>query len=408
MKDRASFALLATACALAFAPAASAQVSVGHSGWNWGNPLPQGNTLHAVEFSGGIGYAAGDFGTLLRTPDGGSTWQGIPTGITGNLLRVQAVNPSTVVIGSGCVLRRSDDGGQTFHRLPFVPSETGCPAGLNSFHFPTPQTGYIVLDDGSVIRTDDGGQSFSGRTAVPGTQAAGGGVHPTDVFFLSDTTGFTTAGGTLYRTTDGGGSWSQRFTGGQALNGLLFVDTTTGYAVGNGNTLLKTTDGGATWTPVPVSGVPADDLTQIRCASPSVCLISTRSGDRVLRTTNGGTTVSEIKPSTEKIFAISFSSPTAAVGVGAAGATVASPDAGSSTATPSFTRNGSRLGGGQVKLGRLRAASATLVFATADNGRFARSTDGGVTWALGSVPTSEDLADLSFVDQNTGYSLDVA
>ena len=89
MRDRASFALLAIVAALAFAPSASAQVSVGHSGWSWGNPVPQGNTLHAVEFSGGIGYAAGDFGTLLRTPDGGSTWQGIATGITGNLLRIR-------------------------------------------------------------------------------------------------------------------------------------------------------------------------------------------------------------------------------------------------------------------------------------------------------------------------------
>src|SRR3954454_20067935 len=259
--------LAATVLALALAPAAGAQVSVGHSGWSWGNPQPQGDTLHAVEFAGGVGYAAGDFGTQLRTGDGGGTWQGIATGITGNLLRIRALNPNTVVIGSGCVLRRSDDGGQTFHRLPFVPSEAGCPAGLNSFHFPTPQVGYIVLDDGSVIRTDDGGQSFSGRTAVPGTPAAnpGSGIHPTDVFFVSDTTGFATAGGTLYRTTDGGGSWSQRFTGGQPLNGLLFVAATSGYAVGNGNTLLKTVDGGDTWTPMPVSGVPADDLTQIRC-----------------------------------------------------------------------------------------------------------------------------------------------
>src|SRR5256885_16722550 len=155
MRHRVSFALLAIGVTFACAPAAGAQVSVGHSGWSWGNPQPQGATLHAVEFAGGVGYAAGDFGTLLRTGDGGGTWQGIATGITGNLLRIRAIDPNTVVIGSGCVLRRSDDGGQTFHRLPFVPSETRCPAGLNSFHFPTAQVGYIALDDGSVIQTSD-------------------------------------------------------------------------------------------------------------------------------------------------------------------------------------------------------------------------------------------------------------
>src|SRR4051812_40409760 len=199
MRTRVGLTLLVLVAVLAFAQAANALVvGVGHSGWNWGNPQPQGNTLHAVEFAGGTGYAAGDFGTLLRTQDGGNTWQGIATGITGDLSRIRAIDQNTVVIGSGCVLRRSDDGGQTFHRLPFVSSETGCPAGLSSFHFPTPQVGYIVLDDGSVIQTADRGLSFSGRTAVPGTPATnvGSNTHPTDVFFTSPTTGFatTTAG----------------------------------------------------------------------------------------------------------------------------------------------------------------------------------------------------------------------
>src|SRR5258705_13425564 len=114
MRTRASFTLLVLVAVLAFAGVANAQVGVGHSGWNWGNPQPQGNTLHAVEFAGGVGYAAGDFGTLLRTGDGGGTWQGVATGITGNLLRIRAIDPNTVVIGSGCGLRRPDDGGQTF------------------------------------------------------------------------------------------------------------------------------------------------------------------------------------------------------------------------------------------------------------------------------------------------------
>ncbi|HEY4097300.1 MAG TPA: hypothetical protein VGM33_17390, partial [Baekduia sp.] len=59
------------ACALAALPAAaSANVQVGSSGWLWGNPLPQGNTVRAMAFSGPTGYAVGDFGTLLKTADG--------------------------------------------------------------------------------------------------------------------------------------------------------------------------------------------------------------------------------------------------------------------------------------------------------------------------------------------------
>src|SRR5438874_8284865 len=92
--------------------AQGADVTVGHSGWNWGNPQPQGNTLRAVEFEGSSGFAAGDFGTLLRTDDGGATWTGVRTGTTTALTHVSIADPNTVVVGGGCVLLRSEDAGQ--------------------------------------------------------------------------------------------------------------------------------------------------------------------------------------------------------------------------------------------------------------------------------------------------------
>ncbi|HEY2215919.1 MAG TPA: hypothetical protein VGH21_00385, partial [Solirubrobacteraceae bacterium] len=51
------------AMALAVASPAGAAVSVGQSGWAWGNPSPQGNTLRSIAFAGSLGYAVGDNGT---------------------------------------------------------------------------------------------------------------------------------------------------------------------------------------------------------------------------------------------------------------------------------------------------------------------------------------------------------
>src|SRR5256885_13485681 len=84
------------AAGLLAAVANGAAVSVGHSGWRWGNPLPQGNTIRVLDFNGGTGYAAGDFGTLLKTTDAGATWTGIPPGITASLRRVDVISPSSV------------------------------------------------------------------------------------------------------------------------------------------------------------------------------------------------------------------------------------------------------------------------------------------------------------------------
>src|SRR5215212_2094991 len=110
----------ALACALLLAlPAAAhaAPVRVAHAGWTWGNPLPQGDTLDAVDFVGARGYAVGEFGTMLRTDDGGATWTGVSTGLTEDLTDVRMITPDSVVIAGGCPVRRSDDGGRRFRRL---------------------------------------------------------------------------------------------------------------------------------------------------------------------------------------------------------------------------------------------------------------------------------------------------
>src|SRR4051794_9307225 len=103
---RGAVALASVALALACSSAASASVRVPLSGWNWGNPTPQGNDLKAIDFLGGRGYAVGSAGTALRTDDGGLTWSGLATGTAGDLTKLQIIDPDTlVVLGSGgCVL----------------------------------------------------------------------------------------------------------------------------------------------------------------------------------------------------------------------------------------------------------------------------------------------------------------
>jgi photosystem II stability/assembly factor-like uncharacterized protein len=399
--------LALAATALLVPPSAfGAPVSVGHSGWNWGNPLPQGASLRALEFVGTRGYAAGDFGTVLRTDDAGQTWVGIATGIIPDLRRIRVLGGDTVIIGGGCTLRRSDDGGQSFNRLEFTASELRCTTGLASFAFPSAGVGYLLLDDGTILRTTDGGQRFSQRTAVPGTGATGAGppATPTDIFFTSADTGVAVtkggaAAGRIYRTTDAAGSWTLVATLNRGLNGLYFTDASTGYAVGDGNALSATSDGGASWSPKALAGAPGSNLTSIRCADPTTCLMATEAGDRLLRTTDGGATATAVTPSTAKVFAAAFASASRAVAVGEFGTTVTSDDAG-----VTFDTIGGRIGG---RFSSLRATSQTTAYAPGGDGRVARTTDGGATWDTFAVSTPDDILDVSFPTAQIGYALDV-
>jgi len=385
---------------------AGASVQVSTSGWAWGNPTPQGNTIRAMDFVGTRGYAVGDDGTALRTDDGGTTWSGLATGTTANLGRVQAVDANTVVVlgGDGCVLRRSADAGVTFRRI-YTPSEVGCPDRVAAASFVTPDLGYLVLRDGSVLRTTDGGQSFSKQTALPGTPASPGGgqATPVDVVLTSADAGiaFLKAGASsaAYATTDQGISWKPvdlPATGGPRR--VVTLDAQTFALVGESE-ITTTTDQGKTWkrTTVPDAG---SGLNGLDCAA-DTCVITTDQGDKLLRTTPKLEEFARVTPSTQAIFAAAFASPTRVVGTGAGGATVLSDDAGQN-----FTSVGGDIGG---LYQRLRVGpTPTSAYAIGQRGTLARTTDAGASWKALSVPTSVNLVDVAFADATTGYALDAS
>ena len=327
-------------------PAAQAAVRAGHSGWEWADPLPQGHTINAVDLSGSIAYAAGDFGTLLRSEDGGHTWAGLATGVTTDLERVTAVDADSVVVAGRCLLRRSDDAGATFTRLPWTLSDERCVSPIAGVTFPTEQHGYLALQNGTVHQTADGGRTWTRVTDPP--SAGDPTAPPTAVAFTSLERGvLATASGLLYRTTDAGTSWTLARQASHGLRSIDFVDSLIGFAAGEGGTVLRTLDGGMTWVDR-LSDTPAT-LTSIRCADAFVCLATTDGGNRLLRTTDGGRTFDQV-PSTENVFAAAIDPSSTAVAAGRLGETIASGDAGAT-----WSSVGGRLGGSYV---RLRAASA--------------------------------------------------
>jgi photosystem II stability/assembly factor-like uncharacterized protein len=374
-------------------------VQVGSSGWLWGNPLPQGNTIRAMSFAGTQGYASGDFGTLLHTTDAGATWTGLLSGTFTGLTEVQAIDGDSVFAGGGCVARRSDDGGATFKRLAFTPVESSCREQLAAGWFVSQNTGYLVLTDGTVLRTDNDGDTFAQRNPLPGTRAQNGNAQPADVVFLTDAVGLaTTTDGHVYRTVDGVSSWTLVSTTNRAVRSLTFVDALHGVAVGDGGLYLTTADGGVTWTPKDL-GVGPVDLGSVRCVSATSCVATTKSGAQLVRIDGAEAAPQLVTPSPDPIFAAAFASPSRIVVGGATGATAVSDDAGRT-----FSAIGGRLTG---RFLRMRAGGQTgAAFAPGENGTLAKTVDGGQTWVRGNVSTSEDVLDVSFPTNEAGFALD--
>jgi photosystem II stability/assembly factor-like uncharacterized protein len=389
--------------AVACANVADAAVQVSQSGWQWGNPTPQGNTIRAMDFIAGRGYAIGDDGTALRTDDGGATWAGLATGTSQDLTRLQAVTPDVLVIlgGDGCVVRRSDDGGATFHKM-FVLAETNCPDRVAASFFVTPAVGYVLLRDGNVLRTTDGGATFGRGTAIPGTpaSAAGGQGTPADAIFTTPDAGIVFLNGTstAFKTTDAGASWTPvPAVDPGAVTRMHAISPTAFYAFGP-DTLLRSSDGGVSWQKRP--GSAGSNITGLGCATDDVCLLSTAAGDKLLRTEDGGTTSTPVTASTAPIYAAGFANVTRAVAQGAGGATVISDDSG---------KNYAPIGGdiqGSFQFGLRLGPAPEIALALGARGQLARTSDNGVTWKAINVATSADMQDTSFTTADNGYALD--
>jgi len=113
---------------------------------------------------------------------------------------------------------------------------------LEGIFFTDANTGIIVGQTGTILRTTDGGTSWVAQTS---------GITSTlfDVSFTDANTG-TIVGqdGIILRTTDGGTNWVEQTSGTpQWLQSVSFIDANNGLAVGTGGTILSTTDGGTSW-----------------------------------------------------------------------------------------------------------------------------------------------------------------
>ena len=112
---------------------------------------------------------------------------------------------------------------------------------LYGVHFPVDsRTGWICGANGALFKTTDGGRSWT-------AQSVGATPLLSDVHFTDVSKGFVCADDAkVYDTTDGGSNWSSTALSG-ALNGIGFATSRQGYVVGAGGAMFKTVDGGANW-----------------------------------------------------------------------------------------------------------------------------------------------------------------
>jgi photosystem II stability/assembly factor-like uncharacterized protein len=140
----------------------------------------------------------------------------------------------------------------------------------------------FVIGSTAVYKTTDGGGSWTTTfLTIPG----GGRLYA--ITMLSPSVGWIAgAGGTLYKTANGGNNWTLVTPGtARILRAIHFRDEAHGWAVGDGGTVASTVDSGKSWSVSTFSDTLA--FNGVAFADSTIGVMVGRYG-RVYRTTNGG------------------------------------------------------------------------------------------------------------------------
>ncbi len=269
-------------------------------------------------------------------------------------------------------------GGRTITDLFFLTDSTGWASGRRA-------AGNLFFNGPFVARTTDGGATWGDLIGESEANAHWG--TATWVHFVDNLHGW--IGGNAARTTDGGATWT--WLSGWPSRPLRFIDTTTGFGL-QGTTLMRTTDAGTSWQTV--GSLPA--WTQATwVGSGGSVMWTVGMGGQIARSTNGGASWNPVvSPTTQNLTQVAFSDDLNGWAAGAGGAVVRTTNGGLNWAL-------SDAGTSQV-VTDLAVAPGNQAWIYA--GELRRTFDGGANWSPMPMVRSQGLNGIRMGSATNGWA----
>ncbi len=335
-----------------------------------------------------LGFIVGE-NLIIRTKDGGITWEEFPISFEGKLRSVDFWNTELgLAVGDGGLIYRTTNGGDNWEKI-------NSPSTVHLFSVAFASASRLIASgaNGVLLRSEDGGQNW---TVI----SSGVNLNLNELVFINPDTAFVAADqGRVLRTYNGGVQWTTLNTQqNQNLKGISFSSPLIGYAVGDQGVILKTTDGGSSWAAL-VSPV-SSGLKKVSFSPLDPKIISIV-GDNAtaLRSANSGANFSKINlgaTNQRNLSALAFKPGSNALfAIGQDGYLLSSTNAGSS-----YTQ---RLAGIRNDFTGTDFKTDRVGFIAGKNGQFFVTSNGAVSLVSRPIPENFDLVSLDFWNGSFGY-----
>ena len=228
-----------------------------------------------------------------------------------------------------------------------------------------------------------------------------------DVYFINTTVGYAVGGnnttGIIYKTTNGGTSWSATAISTSSLESVWFTSSSTGFAVGSGGKIFTTTNAGSTWTVV--TSPTTTGMKKIHFPTSTVGYAA--GGSVMIKSTNSGSswtssTVPSIGGSNTIANGVFFTSSSVGYLYGSYnffnGWINYTTNGGSTWSYAPFTS------GGTIN-DIYFIPSTTTGFAVGNGGGIYKTTAGGTSWTMKTSGTTKNLNAVYFVSASIGYAV---
>lgn len=211
-------------------------------GATWAQFILGSNTLRAIHALGATVWAAGDSGKAYRSTTFGETWETLSlSSTTTRFTALQFLDNQTgFLIGSSGTILKTTDGGATW--------DSKTPASIENFNalsFRDSQVGFVVGKNGKVQRTSDGGETWAELS-----NRAWEGKEIFSVSTKGNLVYLTGEDGLAFKSTDGGNTWAAlnfKTDSRSNVTGVFIQSADSVFFIGGGGFIRRTTNQDASY-----------------------------------------------------------------------------------------------------------------------------------------------------------------